>query len=138
MSSTIAFHTSCEQSTSKMDVDWATLAAAYRLGFSTFRNSMSRLSQSLLFTRAFLNSHIPVDMMSQLFQKILEPKRYRQFTRLFSRLVKSSLGTRLIPRLSLRVNKNLKERGDLYCFLVLSVTESWVGPGHEAKLLTLS
>ena len=46
----------CERSTSEMDVDRATLAAAYRLGFSIFGRSTSRLSQSLLFTKAFLNS----------------------------------------------------------------------------------
>ena len=37
-SSTIAFHTACERSTSEMDVDRAILAAAYRLGSSIFRN----------------------------------------------------------------------------------------------------
>ena len=38
MLSKIAFHTVCEQSTSEMDVDRPTLAAAYRLGFSIFQN----------------------------------------------------------------------------------------------------
>ena len=37
MSLKIAFHTVCERSTSEMDVDQATLAAAYRLGISIFQ-----------------------------------------------------------------------------------------------------
>jgi len=36
--SKIAFHTACERSTSEMDIDQATLAATYRLGFSIFQN----------------------------------------------------------------------------------------------------
>ena len=34
----LIFHTVCEQSTSEIDVDQGTLAAAYRLGFSIFWN----------------------------------------------------------------------------------------------------
>ena len=36
-SSKIAFHTACQLSSSEMDVDCAALAAAYILGYSTFR-----------------------------------------------------------------------------------------------------
>ena len=51
-------------STSEMDVDQAILAAAYRQAFLSFETSTSRLSQSLLFTRAF-GIHNPVDVTSQ-------------------------------------------------------------------------
>ena len=63
-SSNIAFHTACEWSTSEMDVDRAILAATYRQAFLSFETSTSRLSQSLLFTRAF-GIHNPVDVTSQ-------------------------------------------------------------------------
>ena len=53
MSLKIAFHIACQRSTSKMVVDRVTLAAVYRL---SFERSMSRLSLSLLFSRAFSNS----------------------------------------------------------------------------------
>ena len=53
----IAFYITCQQSTSEMDVDQATLAAASRLGdIVLIEKSTSRLSQSWLFARVLLNS----------------------------------------------------------------------------------
>ena len=68
MSLNIPFHIACQWPTSEMDIDGATLAAAYIWGYSIFRKDHEyRLSWSLSFTtRVFLNSHV----MSQWFQNI--------------------------------------------------------------------
>ena len=75
--------------TSEMDVDRATLAAAYRVGFS----------QSLLFTWAFLNSQsswCDVTVISKYWNQNNIGTSPNYF---HSRSVKSSLGTRLSKRL---------------------------------------
>ena len=63
-SSKIAFHVVCQQSTSEMGIDWATLSAACRLGYCERGTSRSSLFTGVLWIQN------PVEVMSQWFQNI--------------------------------------------------------------------